>query len=336
VMHPLISIVVPVYNLVDRVKFMIDSLLKQDYGELEIILVNDASTDSSLMCMEEIVSTNVKCNIHIINHNKNKGVSAARNTGLKTAKGDYVIFVDGDDMVETNFVSVLYETISKNNSDMVSCGYRTIEIKRGTKEEHPLTVPANISDIDLIKGRILNKIEVSHWATLFRKDFLLENNLFYEEGCTAGEDIEFIIKVLCRSKKVSFVKDCLYIYVQHDNMGSRKEIKNNEKKIERYLHHTEAHFREAEYIKKYTKNKTLYTLAEYMILPQAYLRMLSVCAMKNDRDKFDSMRRSQSVKDVLLNSYRSFLYKPEVFLRACVVFFLPNVYYSKYRHYLND
>ena len=335
-MYPLISIVVTVYNIMDRVKFVIKSLISQDYHNLEIIVVNDASTDDSLSVVEDFVAANMIGNVFIISHNKNKGVSAARNTGLMVSKGEYIAFVDGDDMLETNFVSELYRTISKTDSDFAACGYKTLELSNGQEVKHVLTVSEKINNEDILIGRILNKIEISNCATLFRKGFLVENGLSYEDGCSAGEDIEFLIKMLCRSKKASFCEDCLYIYVQHDNMGSRKEIKNNEKKIERYLHHTEAHFREAEYIKKHTKDKTLYTLAEYMILPQAYLRMLSVCAMKDDRDKFDCMRKSQSVKDVLLNSYRSFLYKPEVFLRACVVFFLPNVYYNKYRHYLND
>ncbi len=335
-MYPLISVVVPVYNIRDRVGFMIDSLLKQDYSNLEIILVDDASTDGSLLNAKKMAADNVLRNISIISHDENKGVSAARNTGLRAARGDYVVFVDGDDMVEERFVSVLYETIAENDSDFAACGYKTLEVRNGTEEQHRLFVPSNISNEDILAGRILNKIEISHWATLFRKDFLIKNDLFYEEGCTAGEDIEFLIKMLCRSKKASFFEGCLYIYVQHENMGSRKEIKKNDKKIERYLHHTEAHFREAEYIKKYTDSKKLYKLAEYMILPQAYLRLLSVCAMKNDKIAFYETLGSQRVRSVLWQSYKSFRSKPEVFLRACAVLLLPSVYYKKYRNYLND
>ena len=98
-MYPLISIVVPVYNIMDRVKFVIKSLISQDYHNLEIIVVNDASTDDSLSVVEDFVAANMIGNVFIISHNKNKGVSAARNTGLMGSKGEYIAFVDGDDMV---------------------------------------------------------------------------------------------------------------------------------------------------------------------------------------------------------------------------------------------
>lgn len=332
-MYPLISVVVPVYNIMDRMKFMTGSLNKQNYGNLEVIFVNDASTDGSAACLRGIIAGGVPYDVSVIDHDKNEGVSAARNAGLKAAKGEYVVFVDGDDMLEPGFVSTLYETISKSGGDYAACGYKTLEANDGKEEKHPLSVSPDIGSEEILIGRILNKIEISHWATLFRRDFLIENGLFYEEGCTAGEDIEFVIKMLCRSRKASFFEGCLYIYVQHESMGSRKEIKDNEKKIERYLHHTEVHFREAEYIKKYTDSKKLYTLAEHMILPQAYQRLLSVCAMKNDRIRFDEMLGSREIRTILFNSYKSFCYKPEVFLRSCVVLYLPGVYYKKYSNY---
>ncbi|WP_302795078.1 glycosyltransferase family 2 protein [Cloacibacillus evryensis] len=331
----LISIIIPVYNMESRLPFTLASVINQSFDNLEIIVVDDCSVDNGVAVAEETLK-NSNRSYKIIRHNKNKGVSAARNCGLKAANGRYIAFIDGDDVIENNFVSALYEAISKSDSDFVGCGYKILELKDGTEERRHLQVSSTMSTNDILVGRILNKIDMSHCATLFRKEFLIGNDLFYEEGCTAGEDIEFLIKVLCRCEKPSFLNECLYVYVQHQDMGSRKEIKSSEKKMQRYLHHTEAHFREAEYIKKYTNNKGLSILAGNMILPQAYLRLLSVYAMNDDSERFNATLKSRKIRNILFYSYKSFLYKPEVFLRACVALYAPIVYYKKYRNYLND
>lgn len=337
-MSPLISLIIPVYNLGTRLKYMADSLKQQDYSNIEIIWVNDASTDNSRQEISNFIigaQNDKRFQCRLVEHDVNKGVSAARNTGLKSAAGDYVAFVDGDDLLDNSFISKLYDAISSGNYEFASCGYEVLDLKSGSKQRHPLIIPPNSSVEQVLIGRILNKIEISHWATLFRRDFLLANDLFYDEECCAGEDIEFIIKVLCCSHSSVYIHDCLYIYVQHDDMGSRKDVKDASRRLRRYEHHTNAHFREAEYILKHTKDPRLLVLARNMILPQGYLRQLSICAMKKDRVTFYKMLTFNEIRHSLFNSYKSIQYKPEVFLRSLIALLAPQLYYKKYNHYLD-
>lgn len=327
-----VSVIVPVYDLKDRLPSTLGSLVRQDFEDLEIVVVDDASRDGSAACAEEILARSGRP-FRVIRLDKNLGCSAARNRGLQESSGRCVLFFDGDDMAESNFISSLFRSLNESGADFASCGYKTLDVSAGEVKDFPLICPEGSSKEKILEMRILNRLDIPHCATLYRKKFLEDNRLCYKEGCSAGEDVEFLIKMLCRAEKGYFIPDCLYIYVQHDGMGSRSEIKDRETRIERYLHHTEAHFREAEYIKKNTKGKMLHTLAEHMLLPAACLRMLSYYAMSGQRDRFRSMIQSKEIRRVIFESRASFFIKPEVFLRGCAALLLPTLYYNKYSGY---
>ena len=327
-----VSVIVPVYNLEERLPSALGSLVRQDFGDLEIIVVDDASHDNSACCARDILQRSGR-RFRIIRHEKNLGCSAARNRGLNEASGRCVLFFDGDDMAESCFISSLFRSLNESGADFASCGYKTLDAAAGEVREYPLICPQGLPKEKILEMRIMNKLDIPHCATLYRRDFLTRNSLCYKEGCTAGEDVEFLIKVLCRAEKCSFIPDCLYIYVQHDGMGSRAEITDREKKIERYLHHTEAHFRSAEYIKRYTKGKKLRVIAENLMLPLGCLRMLSYYAMSGQKDRFYEMLSSDAVRRIISGSRASALIKPEVFLRGCSALIMPSLYYKKYRGY---
>lgn len=329
-----VSVIIPVYNLESKLEQTLHSIIGQTFSDMEIVIVDDASDDNSLAEALGILRDSGKL-YKIIKHEKNLGVSTSRNDGLRVSGGEYVVFVDGDDMLEKDFVSVLYAALDSSHGDYAACGYQVLESRTGAREKHFLDVDGNLGCHDILAGRILNKIEISHCATLYRRDFLVKNNLLYTDGCIAGEDIEFLIKMLCHSPRGVFIRDCMYIYVQHSGMGSRKGVTAKAGKLQRYEHHTEAHFREAEYIMEHTQDKTLAVLAENMILPLAHLRRLSICAMKNDKKGFANLLQSQETRNILAHSYKSILYKPEVFLRSLIALLAPSLYYKKYSHYLD-
>ena len=329
-----VSAVIPIYNLEDKLEQSLRSVAGQTFGDMEIIVIDDASQDGSLRAASQILQNSARP-YKIIKHEKNRGASASRNEGLRAAEGEYVIFIDGDDMLEENSISVLCEALEASGGDYAACGYQVLESASGAREEHFLDVADGLDWRGVLIGRILNKIEVSHCATLFRRSFLIDNDLCYADGCVAGEDIEFLIKMLCRRPRGVFIRDCLYIYVQHSGMGSRKGVSDKSGKLRRYEHHTGAHFREAEYILEHTQDKTLAVLAGNLLLPLAYLRQLSVYAMKNDRAAFDKLIKSRDVRKILIRSFKSLPYKPEVFFRSLFALIAPQLYYKKYNHYLD-
>ncbi len=117
----LVSVIVPTYNGEKFIAQTLESIVNQDYGNLEIILINDASTDNTLKNAEKILKSSKRV-FKIFNHEKNLGVSAARNSGIKISEGEYLCFIDGDDLLEKNFVSALMNEILKDNSDISFCG----------------------------------------------------------------------------------------------------------------------------------------------------------------------------------------------------------------------
>ncbi len=332
--RPYVSVIVPVYNAAERLKFMVESLRQQDYPSLEVVFCDDASTDGSFEYLEELRQSRVFPCMNILHNEENEGVSVSRNKGLNVARGEYVIFVDADDLLEPNFISSLYTALAAAGGDYASCGYKKLDAATGAVEEHPLRVHTGASAEDVLCGRILNnKINLEHWATLYRKNFLTENKLAYAIGCSAGEDNEFLIKMLCCQGRGAFIDDCLYIYVQHDLMGRRKYNAVREKKIERYSDHTEAQMRAAMVVAGLEGCERARALARSLMFPVVYQRRLSCCAMRGDRKKYNEMRMDPEIRSVLKDSWRSIFRNPEVFLRSCMCLYLPEFYFKRYAAY---
>ena len=121
---PLVSIIVPVYQVVDYVGVCVESLLRQTYKNLEILLVDDGSTDGSGEICDEYANRDNR--IRVI-HQENQGLSAARNTGLDQALGEYVAFVDSDDAVLPDFIETLYDLADRYQADIVACAYERVK-----------------------------------------------------------------------------------------------------------------------------------------------------------------------------------------------------------------
>ena len=119
-MNKKVSVIVPVYNLESYIERCLDSLLMQDYDDLEIILVNDGSTDKSLEIIEKYAQQSES--IIVINQ-KNSGVSSARNAGIEKATGFFIAFVDGDDYIDSNYYELLLKKITSDNYDFVQMGF---------------------------------------------------------------------------------------------------------------------------------------------------------------------------------------------------------------------
>ena len=129
----MISIIVPVYNAEKYLRETIRSILNQDFCDFELLLINDGSKDKSLEICNEVAQKHPQ--IRVFNQ-KNSGVSAARNKGLLEAKGEYIAFVDADDLLEADMLGVLYRCAKEYNADVVSCGAGLVEDGKIVKEEY--------------------------------------------------------------------------------------------------------------------------------------------------------------------------------------------------------
>ena len=197
---PLISVIVPVYNGQDYVIKCIKSIEKQSYSPLEIIVVDDGSTDDTRNILEGYVSISKTANIKLIGLN-DLGVSAARNAGISASTGDYLTFVDADDILLPDTISRLYDALIENDADVAGCSFikwsKRDEVTNFPADSHTGTKSVFTSS-EYLSQAILNE-NSRCWSKLYRRS--LFENVYFMEGLTIGEDMLFLIDLLPHVKK---------------------------------------------------------------------------------------------------------------------------------------
>ena len=199
-MSDLITVIIPIYNVGTYVEATIKSLLAQSYENIEIILVDDGSTDDSGGVCDKYAGIDKR--ITVI-HKANGGVSSARNAGLEEAKGEYVAFVDGDDIVSADYIKSLYEMLKENNVDMsVQVYYNMFSAK---KEK---SVAENIDRVmsadEFVEFEILGCRDTSVCVKLYRLEIIQSYNIRFDESITNLEDMLFLFQYLNRCNRVFY------------------------------------------------------------------------------------------------------------------------------------
>lgn len=217
----MVSIIIPVYNVEKYVGAALRSALEQSCTDIEVIVVDDCGTDGSMEVVEEIAAGN-PC-VRILHHERNRGLSAARNTGIAAAKGEWLYFFDSDDVLApdcTNNLVSLAE--SYPDADIIVGQYD--EFKEG-EEYHPARwkQQGGVYAGDVIGAYIDCKMPTTAWNKLVRKDFLLSNHLLFEEGLV-HEDALWSFQTFCLAKKVVVSDAVTYHYLQRP--GSLDKQKN--------------------------------------------------------------------------------------------------------------
>lgn len=237
-MNSLISVIVPVYNVEKYLKRCIDSILNQTFKRIEIILVNDGSSDNSPIICDEYCDRYE--NIKVI-HKENNRVAAARNDGVKIAVGKYIALVDSDDWIESNMLEEMYNKAEEFNTDITMCDFRKV----GVEFEYTVSQPIrkgyynrSMIESELFPCLIMfENIEfpptITNCTCLFRREFLIENNLFYDEDIHYCEDSIFGSKAMYNAKRFYYMKN-KYFYNYFYNPSSTTSACNM-KKWDSYL-----------------------------------------------------------------------------------------------------
>ncbi|MBE6738530.1 MAG: glycosyltransferase family 2 protein [Ruminococcaceae bacterium] len=219
--EPLISVIIAIYNPGKYLRACLDSIVNQTYKNLEIILVDDGSTDDSLALCNEYAA---KDNRIIVHHKENSGVSATRNQGIRLAHGDYFSFIDSDDFIELDTYEYLMELIKNHNVDIVT-------------HEHFITKPSNETTHtcpDSVYGKFDRKdgmnIIVHHFPFACNKLFSKKciENLWFNETICRGEDGLFCRFAFDRADSVYFDKRPLYHYVQSEDSAVRGNFRTSQ------------------------------------------------------------------------------------------------------------
>lgn len=215
--HIKVSIIVPVYNVEKYIKVCLDSLLSQTLKEIEIIIVNDGSTDTSLEIIQQYKS---KFNEKIIVINKqNGGQSSARNMGYKHSKGEYIGFVDADDFVDSSMYYEMYKEVKEHDLDIVQCMYLNWYEDKIEKNHRYNFLD---HDTDVMTGREYFQLDpaVGPCDKLYKKNFLDRINFEFKEGIFA-EDALVIPQVFYWADKVKYINKVLYYY-RRNRVGSTR------------------------------------------------------------------------------------------------------------------
>ena len=211
-----VSVIMPVYNGGSYLRQCLDSVRAQTLKDIEIICVDDLSTDSSWTILKEYRAADDR--FQLIRHQENQGVSAARNDGLTVARGEHIIFWDCDDFFEPNALELLYQRAQETNADICVCGADRYFQDKGKCYPIPSyldakLVPKDSETFNRITNpkHILNFTTVCLWNKLFRRAFLEERHLTMPPF-RFGEDCYFSITALCLADRIAIVKDTLVHY----------------------------------------------------------------------------------------------------------------------------
>lgn len=219
-----ISIIIPVFNVEKYLRKCIDSILSQTYKNLEIILVNDGSTDNSAIICDNYQKKDSR--IKVI-HKKNGGLSDARNCGIKASTGNYITFIDSDDFIDKNFITILYKLILENNADIVIS--RIVDVFENSKNIKPSINNESyiISKEECYKKMLLqDEIDVSACGKLYKKHIFKDIKFPIKE---LYEDLKTIDKIIEKSTKIVFTRYAGYYYLQRE--GSIMNSGFNPKKL---------------------------------------------------------------------------------------------------------
>lgn len=213
-----VSIILPVYNAEDNIKKCINTIINQTYSNFELIIVNDGSTDKSQLIIKEYLKVDKRIKSFYID---NSGPSAARNFGINVAEGEYIQFVDADDYLKENMIEKLAASIIFG-SDLVICGYKSEFFDRNelNKVQYDFTENKWLEKKEFTEnfGRLFKDYYINYpWNKLYKTNIIKKNSIQFDVDIKWGEDLIFNLEYLKHCKKMSFVREDLYVYNQRNS-----------------------------------------------------------------------------------------------------------------------
>ena len=204
-----VSIIVPVYNVSPYIERCWDSIRRQTYENIEVVFVDDCGTDDSISILERLLESEDGVNAKIVNHERNRGLSVARNTGFEASSGDYVYFLDSDDDITPDCIESLVAPLSERKYDVVIGDYNVV----GPGGYSPLVLTEGVLDSnkEILNSYSKGEWYVMPWNKLCRRLFLTENSLYFKEGMI-HEDALWSFIMACKAKSMYVVKRPLYNY----------------------------------------------------------------------------------------------------------------------------
>lgn len=235
-----VSVIIPIYKVEAFIERCATTLMEQRLREVEYIFVDDATPDCSIQVLEKVIAhyPERKEQVHIVHHDINKGLPAARNTGLALATGEYIFHCDSDDYVEPTMLEDLYHTAKTQDADIVWCDwYLTF-----AENERYMKQPSFSTPMEALKAMLSGGMKYNVWNKLVRRTLYTDNNIEFPTGYGMGEDMTMMM-LFAHASKVAYVPKAYYHYVKtNTNAFSQtysdkhlQELKHNVQRIVDYM-----------------------------------------------------------------------------------------------------
>ncbi|MDO5852425.1 MAG: glycosyltransferase family 2 protein [Methanobacteriaceae archaeon] len=275
-----VSIIIPVYNSQETISRCLDTILNQTYKNIEIVIVDDGSTDESYSLIKLKINNDPR--IKLIKK-KNTGVSDSRNYALQIVTGEYITFVDSDDWIELNLIEKMVETLEREKVDIVCCNYYL-----NYKDNRQRKVERKESKIDKLEA--LNPSSKYYfttvWGKLFKKNII--NDLQFRTDIFYSEDTLFYIQTLMNSNSIYWVKEILYHYYVNEN-GAIKNKKNEK------------------FITDFYARKEIYDLYKIEISNKKLHNKAKIYAMYSAINVLYEYNNDKVIDDIKLNEIKGFI-----------------------------
>lgn len=280
-----LSVIVPVYNCENFIRECFDSILNQTYSNLELIIVDDGSTDGAVLICDDYEKKDKRVHVY---HIPNGGVSNARNIGISKASGEYITFVDADDFIDLDTYNLCIKTIENTNTDILCFGINV------QKESNGKYIKYNFKNKGIVNNFISKPVYMhSPCNKIYRKKIICDNNILFSTELKTSEDLLFNYCLVAKSGNINYLDKYLYYYrcnitsATHKNCGSSKQYlflcesinnyskKNNiDKKFRKYLDYINVVWA-VEYLRDINK----FSISEYK------KNVIGFCRRKKNIDK---------------------------------------------------
>jgi len=320
-----ITIIVPFYNSGEYIRNSVESIKRQTSQNFEVLFINDGSTDNSKEILKELLIDS-DINYKIIDK-ENGGVSSARNVGIIEAKGDYVFFLDSDDFIDDELIKEIANKLKNENNgpDIIYWGWDRVNNERVVLQKYEEKYTYLESSNSFLIDYMLEHFWIWTGSAIYRKNFLVENNIFFPEGVAIAEDNVFIFTSLLKAKTVKCIPKSLSFYCIHDDSTTHKYSFKN-------IHTIKAMYLLEESLKDGSKEKEIF-LNKFK--PTFYWNVINGLLLfdRNDHEakkKTIRLIKNKSVRKVL-KKRRFTKVKPKI--RKILIIYFPRFYIVLYRFY---
>ncbi|HWT76043.1 MAG TPA: glycosyltransferase family 2 protein [Mobilitalea sp.] len=244
-----VSIILPFYNAIKYLERCIDSILRQTYADFELLLINDGSSDGGGTIGDSFSSRDAR--VKVIHLERNMGVSNARNTGIASACGEYITFIDSDDWVDDRYLELMLQKMEETDADLICCSHVN-KNEQGVDIFYTSEIAVEISNRIAIIGLFQNRyVQPVVWGKLFKKAIIVKHGLEFDRDICMSEDIKFVYEYLSFCTTCYLIETPLYWYVNDNPESAMNSNKVNAVFKEKWLSAWTSYVRMGQHTEKY-------------------------------------------------------------------------------------